>query len=335
MSYQEHIIEELQQKIRDLESENYRVLHDNLMLRKNLEVGDDEKIRQTKVYKDLFEAFDSCEVSRRAISEENVNLKIQINQLQDKHLTLKTCFDCDFQFLQAERAKLQEELKKYVNHIQTLNFHIAEPQSGTKVIYSENGYFQVKDVEDTPEYKELLKNHFDIFHEFQNCTRDLKQEKEAHEATKLLLEFSKQEYQRLEQDKCEGCLRSHRKSIKDGPGEIIWKHNPVLDSWIMQISTESNESTKSLEYQLLENNYKQAQKKITDLTNLCYSRQLTIDYQQDKIWTINSEKSDYFNKYFHLKDQIKLIMEAGLSQRLARQNSKGVSYEQIKLEPDY
>ena len=110
------------------------------------------------------------------------------------------------------------------------------------------------------------------------------------------------------------------------PSEIV----PMKCS-TLYIQTNSKES---LEYKLLEEKYNLTKAKIDKLNDTINNYRSHQKYLEDKLYAMNSKKSGYLNKALYLEEQIHLLFNASSYQRLKRQNSKGITYEEIKLKPD-
>lgn len=147
------------------------------------------------------------------------------------------------------------------------------------------------------------------------------------------------QYNRLEQDKCHACLIAYKRTVVEGDNTLIIKKTNSIAEKDMQepnfrFLSKCPEPTESPEYKQLEEKFNHAMNNSTALNDLVIKQRSKISYLEYKLYEMNSKKSEYINKYLYLKQQIKLIIEANVLQRNLKENSQGVSYDDIKLDPD-
>jgi hypothetical protein len=140
--------------------------------------------------------------------------------------------------------------------------------------------------------------------------------------------------------KCEQPIKLYKGIILDEESTLkIEKTNLTCPSgstkdFNFRFLSECPDVKESYEYKKIEEKFKNSLGRIEGLGHVICDRDAEIKKQQDFIWLLNSKKSEYIDKYLYLKEQIQLVMDASPIQRLNRKNLKGISYDEIKLEPE-
>lgn len=140
--------------------------------------------------------------------------------------------------------------------------------------------------------------------------------------------------------KCEQPIKLYKGIILDEESTLkIEKRNLTCPSgstkdFNFRFLSECPDVKESLEYKLILQNCNLAIQRRNELGNLVNSLTAEINEMKDRMYYAQSKTSAYIDKYLYLKEQIQLVMNASPIQRLNRKNLKGISYDEIKLEPE-
>lgn len=187
-----------------------------------------------------------------------------------------------------------------------------------------------------PESKDDISHKEQLINDLRNYLHNVKEEN---------AELIKKNYALIHkcqvlEKKCEQPIKLYKGIILDEESTLkIEKRNLTCPSgstkdFNFRFLSECPDVKESLEYKLILQNCNLAIQRRNELGNLVNSLTAEINEMKDRMYYAQSKTSAYIDKYLYLKEQIQLVMNASPIQRLNRKNLKGISYDEIKLEPE-
>ena len=254
---------------------------------------------------------------------------------------------------EGKMTEYEDEINFFREYDNLLDFHLTEINKMAEIIRNQNDYIKTLEEEKYKQQKDIelkiydnISIHSKIFAKYldsksSECNRYKNELKIAKEKIAELIKKNheldvigsllKERYNKPVK-LYKGIILDEEKTLKIEKTSLTCPSGSTKD-FNFRFLSECPDVKESSEYKKIEEKFKNSLARIEGLGHVICDRDAEIKKQQDFIWLLNSKKSEYIDKYLYLKEQIQLVMNATAIQRINKKNSKGVSYDEIKLEP--